>query len=196
MTEFISQFGIELFALLLGALAGLTLLDDLLADFASRVPLVGPVLAPIMRRLSGRFRSWLSERIPQAADRIVLQVEHELAGAPGPAKLDAAAERLRRAEPGMTVAESVAAVQAAVDRAKAAPYLGDALPGRTVPAVTPPDVPARDPLGEVDRARMERLFETLAREVDEMIERAEREEAERGKATSPVDDRRPSPQTE
>lgn len=166
MAEVINTFGIELAALLLGALAGLTLLDDLLADFASRIPLIGPILAPIMRRLSGRFRQWISERIPSVADRVVLEIEAELDGASGPAKLAAATERLRKAEPGLSVAEAQAAAQAAVDRAKAAPDLIGSSSSKPI-------------LNDHDERRMVELFELLLRDAEAAIENVEARDAAR-----------------
>lgn len=123
--EWLSSLGVEVLWTVVAALAALTILDDALADGARRVPWVGPVLAPIVRRLSARFREWLGERVPSAADRIVRQVEADTAGAPGAVKLKLATAALLDAEPGLIEPEARAAVQAAVDRAKAAPSLED-----------------------------------------------------------------------
>lgn len=124
--ELLQGIGMEALYMVLAIVAGLTILDDALADLASRVPWVGRVLAPIVRRLSGRFREWIGERVPAAADRIVRETEAATAGAPGAVKLKLATRALQEAEPGLIEPEAREAVQAAVDRAKATPSLQDA----------------------------------------------------------------------
>lgn len=123
--EWIQGLGLEALYIALGILAGLTLLDDAVADLVSRIPFAGRILAPLARRLSGRFREWIGERVPSAADRIVRETEAETAGAPGAVKLKLATAALQNAEPGLIEPEARAAVQSAVDRAKALPSLED-----------------------------------------------------------------------
>lgn len=123
--EWIAGIGTDLLWALLGVVAGLTILDDAVADIVGRIPYAGRFLAPLARRLSGRFREWIGERVPAAADRIVREVEATTAGAPGAVKLKLATAALQAAEPGLIEPEAREAVQAAVDRAKAAPSLED-----------------------------------------------------------------------
>ena len=138
MTEFLSEAGTQVLAAIAVALAGATLLDDMLADLVARIPGVGRFLAPVARRLSGHFRQWIGSRVPAQADRVVLQIEAEAAGAAGVVKAKLATAALLDAEPGLTRAEAASAVQAAVDRAKAAASLAgeiDAAEARMLGAV-------------------------------------------------------------
>lgn len=123
--EWLQTLGIEALYVVLGIVAGLTLLDDALADAVARVPYIGRVLAPIVRRLSGRFREWIGSRVPASADRVVRDMEAATTGAPGSVKLKLATRALQDAEPGLIEPEAREAVQAAVDRAKATPALQD-----------------------------------------------------------------------
>lgn len=115
----------QLVTAVLLALVSLNVLDDVIADLFSRVPVVGPVLARVARWFSGKSRAWLQERIPQIADRIVRQVEGSHEGAHGAVKLQAATAALLAspAAAGLRESEATAAAQAAVDRAKAEPHL-------------------------------------------------------------------------
>lgn len=123
--EWIASIGTDVLWALLGSLAALTILDDAVADLVGRIPYAGRILAPLARRLSARFREWIGERVPAAADRVVREIEAEAQGAPGAVKLKLATAALQAAEPGLIEPEARAAVQAAVDRAKAAPSLED-----------------------------------------------------------------------
>lgn len=123
--EWIQSLGTDALYIALGIIAGLTILDDAVADAVARIPWAGKILAPLARRLSGRFREWIGERVPAAADRIVRQTEAETTGAPGAVKLKLATAALQAAEPGLIEPEAREAVQAAVDRAKATPHLED-----------------------------------------------------------------------
>jgi hypothetical protein len=123
MENVLQDAGMQVLALVLAALVSATLLDDLLADLAARIPYVGRILAPIVRRLSAGFRAWLGERVPAQADRVVRQTEAIYGPVAGSTKLQVASQTLAQLEPGLTPTEAQAAVQAAVDRAKAAPFL-------------------------------------------------------------------------
>jgi hypothetical protein len=126
MEPLLQDLTAQIVAAVLAALAAFTLLDDVLADAAARLPYVGRFASPVVRRLSARFRQWMGERVPAQADRVVRQTEAAYGPLKGASKLALAARALSATEPGLTEQEATVAVQAAVDRAKATPALSDA----------------------------------------------------------------------
>lgn len=140
--EWLQGLGVEALYVLLGIVAGLTILDDAIADGVGRIPGVGKILAPIARRLSGRFREWIGSRVPASADRVVRETEAATGGAAGAVKLKLATRALQDAEPGLIEPEAREAVQAAVDRAKATPSLQDARLGELEALLTSQAAPS------------------------------------------------------
>lgn len=116
MESIAQQLGMELWLAIAGVLVGLTAFDDALAALVSRVPVVGPILAPILRRLSARFRDWLRTRVPASAEAAVKRAEGHIGDGNGAIKKEAAVAELKAAEPGLTDNETEREIQAAFDR--------------------------------------------------------------------------------
>lgn len=116
MTEALQGIGLEVIAAIVAALAGLTILDDALAGLVAKVPVIGPILAALVRRLSARFREWMRTKVPASAEAAVKQAEGMIGDGHGPAKKAAAIETLRAAEPGLRNGELEREIQAAFDR--------------------------------------------------------------------------------
>jgi hypothetical protein len=136
MESIAQALGMELWLAIVGVLVGLTAFDDAIAAVVSRVPVVGPILAPIFRRLSARFRDWLRTRVPASAEDAVQRVEGHIGDGNGAIKKEQAMEELKMAEPGLTETELEREIQAAFDRMVGAKRLEDQAT-RTTPQVTP-----------------------------------------------------------
>lgn len=119
MFDILQGHALELVAVIVAAVAGVSLLDDALADIVKRVPVVGPILAPIMRRMSARFRDWMRTRVPASAEAAVKQAEGALGGTDrkaGAEKKAAAVAVLDKAEPGLLESELEREIEAAFQR--------------------------------------------------------------------------------
>ncbi|WP_332635203.1 hypothetical protein, partial [Halalkalibacter flavus] len=57
------------------ALGAVALLAGLLVRLVGGIPVVGPVLAGIIRMLASNYERWLAERVPRLAEQAVLAVE-------------------------------------------------------------------------------------------------------------------------
>lgn len=115
--DFLQHISMELLALIAGTLLTATLLDDFLVDAVSKIPVIGKILAPIVRRITPRFRQWLHDRVPKAAEAAVQQAEGHLpqTGA-GAVKKEMAVAALQTAEPGLRATDAEREIQAAFDR--------------------------------------------------------------------------------
>lgn len=112
--DFIQDFGIQIML----AVLTLTLIDDFVVDVVSKIPMVGKMLAPIVRRVIPGFKKWLSERVGKQAEAIVAQTEAQFAAAPqtGAIKKDVATKALVEAMPGLEQIEAEREIQAAFNR--------------------------------------------------------------------------------
>lgn len=116
METIVQQLAMELWLAIAGVVVGLTVFDDAIAALVSRVPVVGPILAPILRRLSARFREWLRTKVPASAEAAVKRAEGHVGSGNGPIKKEQAVAELKAAEPGLTDPELEREIQAAFDR--------------------------------------------------------------------------------
>ncbi|WP_206202040.1 hypothetical protein [Thermus caldilimi] len=57
------------------ALGAVALLAGLLVRLVGGIPVVGPVLAGLIRMLASNYERWLAERVPRLAEQAVLAVE-------------------------------------------------------------------------------------------------------------------------
>lgn len=130
----LQNLALELWLAIAGVLVGLTAFDDAIAALVGRVPVVGPILAPILRRLSARFRDWLRTKVPASAEAAVKRVEGHIGDGAGPIKKEAAIAELKQREPGLTDTELEREIQAAFDRLVGASKLEAKA---TTPKVTP-----------------------------------------------------------
>ena len=123
----------ELLAILAAVIVGLTAFDDAIAAIVSRVPVVGPTLAPILRRLSARFRDWLTKRVRSSAVAAVQEAEGRVGAGHGELKKDVAVDALKQAEPGLTETELEREIQRAFDRMMGSEALGAQAGRRAAP---------------------------------------------------------------
>ncbi|MBC7292967.1 MAG: hypothetical protein H5T84_02465 [Thermoleophilia bacterium] len=114
----------------------LALVAGLLIAVLGRIPVIGPLLAGIVRLLVGNYEKWLSERVPKLADLSVLAVEERLASlaklrpeiettllspqSRASTKLKSAVDGLISLAPGLSAADAAQQVEAAVARMRAA----------------------------------------------------------------------------
>ena len=114
----------------------LALVAGLLIAVLGRIPVIGPLLAGIVRLLVGNYEKWLSERVPKLADLSVLAVEERLASLAklrpeiettllsrqrrASTKLKSAVDGLISLAPGLSAADAAQQVEAAVARMRAA----------------------------------------------------------------------------
>lgn len=138
MFDFLQAYSIEAVAALVAALAALSILDDAIADWVRRIPGVGPLLAPLARRLSARFRDWMRTRVPRSAEDAVTEAEGALGPKLGVAKKARAVATLDTKEPGLRQAELDKEIEAALAR-----LIGDAALREPATPTTAPNTPAR-----------------------------------------------------
>lgn len=109
-------------ALAVGVVA---LLAGALVALLGRIPVVGPVLAAMVRILAGNYEKWLSERVPKLAEQAVLSVEERYRRSTLPpeerarAKLEEAISALQEMAPGLARDIAQRQVEAALARIRA-----------------------------------------------------------------------------
>jgi len=59
------------------AVGVIALVAGLLVRLVAGIPVVGPILAGIIRMIAGNYERWLSERVPKLAEQAVLAVEEK-----------------------------------------------------------------------------------------------------------------------
>jgi len=111
-----AALAVGLVALLAGALIALV----------SRIPVVGPVLARIIRVVAGNYERWLAERVPRLAEQAALSVEerYRKASSVPPeerarAKLEEAMTALQDMAPGLSREITRRQIEAALARIRA-----------------------------------------------------------------------------
>ena len=123
-----NDYAREVLLALLGSGALLALLNDDLAALTQKIPYVGGLAAPVVRRLSPRFAAWLHGEVARSAEQVVLEVEAQAKKTTErgvtKAVLDvekkaAAVQELRVREPGLTQQQRDEQIERALDRLKA-----------------------------------------------------------------------------
>jgi hypothetical protein len=110
-------------ALAVGVVA---LLAGALIALVGRIPVVGPILAGIIRLIAGNYERWLQERVPKLAEQAVLATEERYRATHLPAeerarvKLDEAIQALQQMAPGLARDIAQRQVEAALARIRAA----------------------------------------------------------------------------
>jgi hypothetical protein len=106
-------------ALAVGVIA---LFAGLLTSVLGKVPIVGPILAGIIRVLAGNYEKWLSERLPKLAEQAVQAVEERYRKSDLPPEVRAqekmreALELIEQMAPGINRSVAKAAIDAALTR--------------------------------------------------------------------------------
>ena len=110
-------------ALAVGVVA---LLAGALIALVGRIPVVGPVLAGIIRVVAGNYERWLAERVPKLAEQAVLSVEERYRKARdlppeerARAKLEEAMQALQEMAPGLSREVARRQIEAALARIRA-----------------------------------------------------------------------------
>lgn len=111
-------------ALLLALLASealITFFNDTLAQFAARVPVVGPLLALIVRRATPAFWTWLETQVRDSAERAVREADARTVPGHTDGRTKALLARgvLANAQPGLTPAQVESEIERAYQRVKA-----------------------------------------------------------------------------
>ena len=129
MTELLANdYARELLLALLGSGALIALLNDDLAALAQRLPVVGGVAAPLVRRLSPHFAAWLRGEVARSAEQVVLEIEAQAIkktergvtkAVLNVEKKAAALRELRVREPGLTAKQRDEEIERALERLKA-----------------------------------------------------------------------------
>ncbi|MCL6527652.1 MAG: hypothetical protein K6T57_12320 [Thermaceae bacterium] len=108
------------------AVGVISLLAGLIIGVVGNVPVVGPLLAGIIRMLAGNYEKWLTERVPKLAEQAVLSTEEKFRNAPPlPAaerasqKMETALDILKQSAPGLSADQARAQVEAALARIRA-----------------------------------------------------------------------------
>lgn len=104
----------------LGSAALISLFNDALAQAAARVPVVGGMLAWIVRRLTPAFWAWLETAVKESAERAVRTAD-ALATAgvtSNETKKLTASAALERAQPGLSPSQVDREIEAALARVK------------------------------------------------------------------------------
>lgn len=106
----------------LGAIA---LLAGLLVRLVGSIPVVGPVLAGLIRMLASNYERWLAERVPRLAEQAVLAVEERYRKSDLPPqeraarKLEEAIRTLQELAPGLSRTIAEKQIEAALARIRA-----------------------------------------------------------------------------
>lgn len=107
-------------ALAVGIIA---LFAGLLTTLVAKIPVVGPVLAGIIRILAGNYEKWLAERLPKLAEQAVLAMEERYrksANLPpeqrAREKLEGALELVQQMAPGLAPRIARANIESALSR--------------------------------------------------------------------------------
>ncbi len=108
------------------AVGVISLLAGLLVAVVSKIPLLGPVLANIIRIIGGNYEKWLSERLPKMAEQAVLAVEERFRKSDLPPevraqeKMHQAVELVEQMAPGVNRSVAKASIEAALTRMRSA----------------------------------------------------------------------------
>ncbi|KZK16653.1 hypothetical protein [Meiothermus taiwanensis] len=90
-----------------------------------KIPVVGPILAGIVRIIAGNYERWLSERVPKLAEQTVLSIEERYRKSALPpeeraqTKLEEAISALQQMAPGLSRDIAQRQVEAALSRIRA-----------------------------------------------------------------------------
>lgn len=90
-----------------------------------KIPVVGPILAGIVRIIAGNYERWLSERVPKLAEQVVLSVEERYRKSNlsfeerAQTKLEEAISALQQMAPGLGRDIAQRQVEAALSRIRA-----------------------------------------------------------------------------
>lgn len=108
------------------AVGVVSLLAGLLVAVLSKVPLIGPVLASLVRIIGGNYEKWLAERLPKIAEQAVLAVEERYRKSDLPPEVRAtekmreAVELIEQMAPGVNRSIAKAAIDSALTRMRSA----------------------------------------------------------------------------
>ncbi len=108
------------------AVGVISLLAGLLVAVLSKVPLIGPVLASLVRIIGGNYEKWLAERLPKIAEQAVLAVEERYRKSDLPPEVRAtekmreAVELIEQMAPGINRSIAKAAIDSALTRMRSA----------------------------------------------------------------------------
>ena len=106
-------------ALAVGVIA---LLAGFLIRILGAIPIVGPILARIVRILASNYEKWLSERVPKLAEQTVLAVEEKYRSSSMPpleraaTKMEEAIQGLQQMAPGLSRDIAQKQIEAALAR--------------------------------------------------------------------------------
>lgn len=109
----------EFLLVLLGSVTLATLFHDALAQVAARVPVVGGLLAVIVRRITPAAWDWLHNRVKEAAERAVREADARAPEATGQTRALLARNALMKDQPGLTQSEAEREIEAAYERVMA-----------------------------------------------------------------------------
>lgn len=107
------------------ALGAVALLAGLLVRLVGSIPVVGPVLAGLIRMLASNYERWLAERVPRLAEQAVLAVEERYRKSDLPPqeraarKLEEAISTLQELAPGLSRTIAEKQIEAALARIRA-----------------------------------------------------------------------------
>lgn len=107
------------------AVGVIALVAGLLVRLVAGIPVVGPVLAGIIRMIAGNYERWLSERVPKLAEQAVLAVEEKYRRSELPPaerasrKLEEAIQILQTLAPGLSRDIAQKQIEAALARVRA-----------------------------------------------------------------------------
>lgn len=106
------------------AVGVISLLAGALVGLLGRIPVVGPVLAGIVRFIGSNYEKWLTERLPKIAEQAVLAVEDRYRKSDLPPEVRAqekmreALELVQQMAPGVNQNVARAAIDAALARVR------------------------------------------------------------------------------
>lgn len=109
----------EFLLVLLGSVTLATLFHDAVAQLAARVPVIGGLLAVIVRRITPAAWDWLHNRVKEAAERAVRQADAIAPDADGRTRAMLARNALMKEQPGLTQSEAEREIEAAFQRVMA-----------------------------------------------------------------------------
>ncbi|AWR86780.1 hypothetical protein [Meiothermus taiwanensis] len=126
-TDFIPSGNLWIVWLLQAALAVgvIALAAGALIAILGKIPIVGPILAGIVRIIAGNYERWLSERVPKLAEQVVLSVEERYRKSNlsfeerAQTKLEEAISALQQMAPGLGRDIAQRQVEAALSRIRA-----------------------------------------------------------------------------
>lgn len=126
-TDFIPSGNLWIVWLLQASLAVgvITLFAGGLIALLGKIPIVGPILAGIVRIIAGNYERWLSERVPKLAEQAVLSVEERYRKSAlsseerAQTKLEEAISALQQMAPGLGRDIAQRQVEAALSRIRA-----------------------------------------------------------------------------